>query len=175
MSFMTDKSRDWLLVASPPVDAGYLFPADPVKTAYYLIEQAGGGKQARAAITAAGKLDKRRGGRPREINDEFWLRIAANLQHRAKIQAEAGKRLAYWKMVKTEEGAIEELAGQYFGPDAAGKIKSFTRRLLRSSASDRFPTSLLLIFSTSTFCGTQNPVARRGVLGRVASSQTIVV
>jgi hypothetical protein len=114
-----------------PLVDGYIFPADPIKTAYYLIKQAGGVKQARVAITAAARLDKRRGGRPREINDEFWLRIAANLQHRAKTQAEAGKSLAYWEIMKTKEGAIEELAGRRFSGDAAGEIKTFTRRLLR--------------------------------------------
>jgi len=127
---MMDKSRDWLLVASRPKDAGYLFPADPVKTAYYLIEQAGGANQARAAITAAARLDKREGGRPRESNDEFWLCMAANLQHRAKIDAEAGERMAYWEIVKTKRGAIEELVGQL--PLFADEAKrTVTKRLLK--------------------------------------------
>ena len=116
----------------PPKDVGYVFPVDPVKTAGYLIEQAGGVKQARAAITAAAKLSgSRGGGRPRKVNDEFWLRIAANLQHRAKLRAEAGKGLAFWSQVRTKEGAITELASQSFAYNATKEMRTFTRRLLR--------------------------------------------
>ena len=127
--------RDWLLVASgPPQETPFVFPTDPVKTAGFLIEQAGGAVQARAAVTAAAKLNgKRKGGRPAEGNDEFWLCIAANLQHRRKLQAETGDALALirWNKVKTKDGAISELANERFTHDAPEEMETFKRRLLR--------------------------------------------
>jgi hypothetical protein len=52
------------LLAAPTPRTWAMMSDDPVKTAGYLIDQAGGVKAARACITAAARLRKRPQGRP---------------------------------------------------------------------------------------------------------------
>lgn len=65
---------------------------DPVKTARYLIQQAGGAKEARAAIATAAKADKRPRGRPEASSDLILLHLAA--AERDCSVAEALRRIA---------------------------------------------------------------------------------
>ena len=113
--------RDWLDVSSakaplPSVDS-YIFPADPVKTAGYLIRQAGGVKQAHSAVAAAATLNKRPAHRPAMGNDYVWLCAAATRQRD--------------KNIKTKTEAIRHVADEWFPTYAEPAKKQFVRRLLR--------------------------------------------
>jgi hypothetical protein len=114
---MPRRTRDVLDVSSVPPTGSYILPADPVKTAGYLIKQAGGVKQARSAVAAAAKLDRRPAHRPALGNDFVWLCLAANRQRDQKI--------------KTKTEAIRCVAGEQFPAHAEPAKKQFVRRLLR--------------------------------------------
>jgi hypothetical protein len=100
-----------------PLLDSYVLPADPVKTAGYLIQQTGGVKQAHDAVTAAAKLvPRRKGGRPPDPNIAFWVYVAVS-NNDARSKTDAFKRLA----------------DKMFEPHAAPAKRAFIRNLERKA------------------------------------------